>query len=104
MNDPGIRYYHLWDTNPNSNGLPSRVGKVFPDYKMVVIDDEELLTAMSYKSNRSWTLPAPRTQKVPAGTGCPTGACATFGAVQTPGSTLHMTYLFENNINYILYV
>jgi hypothetical protein len=98
MNDDGLRYYHLWDDNIGSGSTPNRVGKVFPDYKMVVIDDEELLTAMSYKANRSWTLPAPRTQKVPAGTGCPTGACATFGAVQTPGSTLHMTYLFENNI------
>ena len=95
MNDDGLRYYHLWDDNAQSAGTPNRVGKVFPDYKMVVIDDEELLAAMSYKANRSWTLPAPRTQKVPAGTGCPTGC--TTGAVQTPGDTLFMTYLFENN-------
>jgi len=97
MNDDGLRYYHLWDDNIGSGATPNRVGKVFPDYKMVVIDDEELLAAMSYKSNRSWTLPAPRTQKVPAGTGCPTGACATFGAVQNPGESIYMTYLFENN-------
>ena len=31
MNYPGIRYYNLWDTNPNDDGYPSRVGKVFPD-------------------------------------------------------------------------
>ena len=55
MNLPGIRYYHLWDTNPNSNGLPNRIGKVFPDHKIVVIDDEEIIAAMSYKSNRNWT-------------------------------------------------
>ena len=23
MNNPGIRYYHLWDTNPNTNGFPN---------------------------------------------------------------------------------
>lgn len=64
MNDPGIRYFHLWDNNPNVNALtaniPNRVGKVFPDLKIIVIDDEELIAAMSYKSNRNWTLPAPK--------------------------------------------
>jgi hypothetical protein len=60
MNDPGIRYYHLWDTNADPvTGLPNRVGKVFPDQQIIVIDDEELIAAMSYKSNRNWTLPAP---------------------------------------------
>jgi len=33
------------------------VGKVFNELKLVVIEDKELLFAMSYKSNRSWTLP-----------------------------------------------
>ena len=60
MNEPGIRYYHLWDINPDSNGIPNRVGKVFPDLKIVVIDDDELVAALNYKSNRNWTLPAPK--------------------------------------------
>jgi hypothetical protein len=60
MNDPGIRYYHLWDTNPDSNGNLNRIGKVFPDQEIVVIDDEEIIAALSYKSNRNWTLPAPK--------------------------------------------
>jgi hypothetical protein len=60
MNMPGIRYYQLWDTHPNSDGLPSRVGKVFPDSQIIIIDDEEIIAAMSYKSNRNWTLPAPK--------------------------------------------
>ena len=67
---------------------------MFPDYKMVVIDDEELLAAMSYKSNRSWTLPAPKTEKFNAGTLCTTGC--TGGAVQFVGDTLYMTYLLVN--------
>jgi hypothetical protein len=60
MNDPGIRYYHLWDTNPDDNGNLNRIGKVFPDQEIVVIDDEEVIAAISYKSNRNWTLPAPK--------------------------------------------
>jgi len=96
MNDDGLRYWQLYDDNWGSGSTPNRVGKVFPDYKMVVIDDEELLAAMSYKSNRSWTLPAPKTQKFPAGTGCPTGC--TTGAIQNPGTTLWMTYMFLNKV------
>ena len=46
-------YYDLVDTNDNT----VIIGKVFPDLKIFVIEDQELLFAMSYKSNRSWTLP-----------------------------------------------
>ena len=60
MNDPGLRYYHLWDVYANSNGQPSRIGKVFPDLKQIVIDDEEIVAALSYKADRNWTLPAPK--------------------------------------------
>lgn len=44
-------YYNLVDQHGNV------VGKVFNDLKMFVIEDQELLFAMSYKSNRNWTLP-----------------------------------------------
>lgn len=48
-----ITYYDLHDKdNPSVV-----VGKVFNDLKIFVIEDQELLMAMSYKSNRSWTLP-----------------------------------------------
>ena len=46
-----IFYYDLAD----STGFI--VGKMFPDLKIFVIEDQELLFAMSYKSNRSWTIP-----------------------------------------------
>jgi len=45
------RYYDLADP------LGFVVGKVFIDLKLFVIEDQELLFAMSYKSNRSWSLP-----------------------------------------------
>ena len=46
-----IYYYDLAD----DSGFV--VGKVFSDLKVFVIEDQELLFAMSYKSNRSWTIP-----------------------------------------------
>jgi hypothetical protein len=45
------KYYDLADNWGNV------VGKVFTDFKVFIIEDQELLFAMSYKSNRSWTLP-----------------------------------------------
>lgn len=38
-------------------GNPLTVGRVYYDLKTIVITDPELLAAMSYKSNRNWTLP-----------------------------------------------
>jgi hypothetical protein len=48
-----IVYYDLADKYGNI------VGKIFNDLKIFLIEDQELLFAMSYKSNRSWTLPRP---------------------------------------------
>lgn len=47
-----IQYYDLIDEDSGYI-----VGKVFNGLKIFVIEDQELLFAMSYKSNRSWTLP-----------------------------------------------
>jgi hypothetical protein len=46
-----INYYNLIDDN---NFI---VGKCFNDLKIFVIEDQEILTAINYKSNRNWTLP-----------------------------------------------
>ena len=46
-----INYRDLADENGNI------VGKVFNGLKIFVIEDEELLFALSYKGNRNWTLP-----------------------------------------------
>jgi len=95
MNQPGLRYYHLWDTNPNSNGIPSRVGKVFPDSKMVVIDDEEIIAAMSYKANRNWTLTAPQVSLITPNTcGIPTSTAT--GVLTGNGETMYVTYRLSN--------
>lgn len=46
-----ITYYNLVD----STGYV--VGKIFDGLKIFVIEDQDLLYAMSFKSNRNWTLP-----------------------------------------------
>lgn len=46
-----IKYYDLID----NTGFV--VGKCFIDIKIFLIEDQELLTAMNFKSNRNWTLP-----------------------------------------------
>lgn len=59
LSNTNIKYYDLIEfsgmsTTPDS---PLAVGKVFHNEKIVVIDNEEILAAISYKSNRNWTLP-----------------------------------------------
>jgi hypothetical protein len=49
--DLNTRYFPLIDQYGNV------VGKVFNDLKLFTIEDQELLFAMSYKSNRNWTIP-----------------------------------------------
>ena len=101
MNDPGIRYFHLWDNNPNVNALipntPNRVGKVFPDLKIVVFDDEEIIAAMSYKSNRNWTLPAPKVSLITPNI-CGLDNSSVEGILTGSSEYLYVTYRLSNNL------
>lgn len=94
MNDPGIRYYHLWDTNPDSNSNLNRIGKVFPDQEIIVIDDEEVVAALSYKSNRNFTLPAPKLSLLTPNI-CDTGNNSN-GLMTNPTQRFWVSYLFES--------
>ena len=96
MNSPGIRYYHLWDTNTNSNGLPNRVGKVWPDYKMITFDDDEIIASLSNKSNRNWTLPAPKLGLVPPNSFNGTSN-SDIGLLSGTSQCLWVTYRFNNS-------
>lgn len=85
-----IQYYDLVE-DPFLTGTPDApitVGRVYPQLKIVVISDEELLAAMSYKSNRSWTLPKLNATLTP-----PSGS-TTSGLLQ-PNETLYLTYLLR---------
>ena len=86
-----IEYYDLIEYSGMSVSptLPLVVGKVFPQLKIVVIDNEELIAAMSYKSNRNYTLPDLAAELVtPVGGNC-TG-------VLKAGESLYLTYWLEN--------
>ena len=95
MNDPGIRYYHLWDTNPDDNGNLNRIGKVFPDQEIITIDDEEVVASLSYKSNRNWTLPAPKLSLLTPNTCFSNNATAT-GIFTASTQSMWVTYRFDS--------
>jgi len=102
MNDPGIRYYHLWDTNADSNGNLNRIGKVFPDQEIIVIDDEEVIAALSYKSNRNFTLPAPKVNLLTPNI-CDTGNNST-GLMTNPtvtANTQNVAVRFAGEFNFL---
>ena len=96
MNSPGIRYFHLWDTHANINGSPNRVGKLWPDYKMITFDDDEIIAALSNKSNRNWTLPAPKLGLVVPNTFNGTSGNDT-GLLSGSSECLWLTYRFNNS-------
>ena len=95
MNDPGIRYYHLYDTNADANGNLNRIGKVFPDQEIVIIDDEEIAAALSYKSNRNWTLPAPQLSLITPNT-CVTNNNTGAGIMNNEIEKMWVTYRFDS--------
>jgi hypothetical protein len=97
MNDPGIRYFHLWDLNPGENGNLNRIGKVFPDQKIVIIDDEEVIAAMSYKSNRNWTLPSPKLSTITPNICDNTNQSSQVGVLTNTGQTMWVTYRFDSD-------
>jgi hypothetical protein len=76
------------DMLSTANTMTLTVGKVFPQLKMVVFDDDEIVAAMSYKSNRNWTLP-----ELAANIVSPTGGTST-GILQ-PNYTIYLTYSLE---------
>ena len=86
-----IEYYDLIEYSGMSVSptLPLVVGKVFPQLKIVVIDNEELIAAMSYKSNRNYTLPDLAAELVTPVSGNCTG-------VLKAGESLYLTYWLEN--------
>jgi hypothetical protein len=99
MNNPGLRYFHLWDTHPNANGLPSRIGKVFPDSQTIIIDDEEIVAALSYKSNRNWTLPAPQVSLITPNI-CDTTSSTINGILTGSNETMYITYRLTNEYGF----
>jgi len=65
------------------------IGRVYPQLKMIVIHDDEIVAAISYKSNRNWTLPS-----LAANITSPSGGTST--GVLASNSTIYLTYSLEN--------
>jgi hypothetical protein len=85
----------LWDTNPDSNNTLNRIGKVFPDSQIVIVDDEEVIAAMSYKANRNWTIPAPKLSLLTPNTCFSNGQDAT-GILSNDTQKMWVTYRLDS--------
>ena len=98
LKNTDIKYFDLVEEfTLIGDRTPIAVGKIFHNLKIVVIDDEELLAAMSYKSNRNYTLP-----KLNGKMTFPTGG-ANNGVIP-PNKTAYVTYALEshNGVKYTL--
>jgi len=67
------------------------VGKCFPSLKIFIIEDLEILSAMSYKSNRNYTLPNINTTLL--------NSTSTNSLTLNPEQNIFITYLFGSTIN-----
>lgn len=91
LGNSDIQYIELVehpDLISSANTTQLVVGKVFPQLKMIIIHDDEIVGAMSYKANRNWTLPA-----LAANISNPTGGTSN-GFLQT-NETIYLTYSLE---------
>jgi|688.fasta_scaffold20482_10 hypothetical protein len=68
-----------------------KVGKIYVNNKTIVFDDQELIAVLDYKSNRKYTLPAPKISLIPSDTS--TGE--SFFTGSTTGQTIWVTYMFN---------
>lgn len=79
-----IKYRYLIDESNN------RVGKVFVNHKIIIFDDQELVAVLDYRSNRKYTLSAPKLKLLP------TGDIAANSLLSDTGDTLWVTYAIAN--------
>ena len=91
IGNSNIQYIDLIeDSSMISSGLTSiSVGKVFPQLKMIIFDNDEIVSALSYKSNRNWTLP-----ELSATLAAPSGGTST--GILDVNETMYLTYSLEN--------
>jgi hypothetical protein len=88
-------YRELRDGVTTSNSI---VGRVYHKLKMIIITDPELLTALTYKSNRNYTLPSLNvdTSSVPL---APLDSSTSTGLLKS-GYTYFVTYITESDSTY----
>jgi hypothetical protein len=86
-------YRLLYDTFNTGRVL----GRVYNNMKLFVITDQELVAAMSYKSNRNWTLPQISASLV---TTNPVNYPASSNRLLAVGETIWLSYMFTNSSGY----
>jgi hypothetical protein len=74
--------------------LGNKVGKVFPNHKIFVFDDQEIVASLDYKSNRNFTLNAPSI--ILSNVNNCDVVTSDFLTEEMSGKTLHVTYLLSN--------
>jgi hypothetical protein len=86
-----IEYVDLYEDSAYlaSSYTPMVVGRVYPQTKTIVLHDDEIVAATSYKSNRNWTLP-----ELSATIASPSGGTST--GVLPVNNTIYLTYSLEN--------
>lgn len=86
-----IEYMDLYEDSAYlpSSYTPLVVGRVYPQLKTIVIHDDEIVAATSYKSNRNWTLP-----ELSATIASPSGGTST--GVLPVNNTIYLTYALIN--------
>lgn len=71
-----------------------KVGKVFPHNKTIVFDDQELVAILDYRSNRRYTLPAPKAVPIPSDVSASDSLLS-----GTTGQTVWLTYMIKYSGN-----
>jgi hypothetical protein len=85
-----FKYRYLKDEFGNN------VGRVLVHNKTIIFDDQEIVAALEYKSNRRHTLPAPKVNLVPGNMKCGTNLSLIDPLMDgTTGQTMFLSYLFE---------
>jgi len=75
-----------------------KVGKVFVNHKVIIFDDQEIVAALDYKSNRNYTLPIPQISTIPIDSKCDDYGNSLIPLLSggTTGQTVFVTYLLQH--------
>lgn len=87
-----LQYRYLYD----EQGI--KVGKVFPNNKTIVFDDQELAAMLDYRSNRKYTLPAPKSIPTPSDDS-PENSLLSGGTNQVVWITYMLSYTTDKRLN-----
>lgn len=90
LENTNISYYNLIEdpTLISVDDTPLVVGRIYADLQIVTIHHPDLLAAMSYKSNRNFTLPKLSGKMIPP---------STQNGILEKNKTMYVTYTLESN-------